>query len=259
MPTPPTDVLPGVPGWPELGGAGPDSGPVLPPVDVDLDALRGFVLPGPPVRRPLRWLPDARAHIQALAPEFGGQPAIDLLLAASIVCLRRDSTDAQALALFLRLLREEGGGFRTRLNLRWLRSVCDTLVDHGPTPEARAVAMCASTAVTLSVAQETERKLYTPRRPWPPRRAFGRGGALFDGLGTFHTETGDMIENFAARMHATAQLDPLAGPFALEVLARLRAADTALHRLDRIAGQPLVPVLPRAARRMLRWLTNRLL
>lgn len=256
LPSDPVPDLPDVPGWPGLRG----QGALLPPPDADLDPLRSFLLPMPKRIAPPRWHGDMRAHIAALAPEFGGHPAIDLLLAAAIVDIRRSGGTGPGLALFNRLLEGgEGEGFATRLSLRWLRSVCDTLADHGASPEIRATAMTGSTLVTLSVAGESERKLFAPRRPWPPRAAFSRGGALFDGLVSFHPESGDMLVNFAARVKALAARDPVAGPFVAQILHRLQQADTALNRLAGLSGQPMPPVLKGPGRKALRWLIRKLL
>ncbi|WP_112322749.1 hypothetical protein [Oceanibium sediminis] len=249
--------MPEVPGWPGLNGAGP----LLPPADIDFAPLRAIPVPGPRHQPPLGWRRDPRAHLLALAPEFAGQPMTDLLLAAAIVDIRRATGAGQGagLPLFTRLLEEEGPALLKRLTLRWLRSVSDTLADHGTNPATRAVAMTASSLVTLTVAAETERKLYTPRRPWPPRAAFSHGGLLFDGLRTFHSETGDMLDNFAARLETLAATDDTAGPVLREIHRRLRAGDTVLYRLSAIQGKPLPPTLGRAKRRLLAWLTRRFL
>lgn len=237
--------------------------PVLPPAGVDLATLAATPIPGP---RAPGWPgreADLAAHVARLRPEFGDTSEAAHLLAATIVVMRRDPADSHAAALFRRLTAEHGGDLAPQLSLRWLISVCDTVADlPSATLAERSLAMLAAALANTVKLAETERRLYHPPRPWPPRRRFAVGHEMFDGLKAFWPGRGDMVENLADRIAALidqAQAEGLAvAPFAGEVMIRLMSPDTVFGRFEMIRGGKKLPLVDDEVRAGLQALMRRL-
>ncbi|MEM7616205.1 MAG: hypothetical protein AAF245_14220, partial [Pseudomonadota bacterium] len=201
----------------------------LPAVDVPLPLFTRTPLPGPPGQTWAGRKPDLPQHFKALAGEFRGSSYLAYLVACTMVVVRRakdDTTRDHALALFQRCLDERHETLWPALNLRWLTSVADTLVDHGTTPQVRALAGAATLLANTAKLAETERAFYHPAPTWPPRHRFRNRTALFDGVITYGTKRGDMIGNLGARVEDLAALDPVAGALLREVFRRIQTEDT---------------------------------
>ncbi|MEP3688406.1 MAG: sulfotransferase family 2 domain-containing protein [Sulfitobacter dubius] len=212
----------------------------------DTCALEPFVdeiIPGKPTSAWAGRSENLVVHFQKLQPEFSGASRLSHLLACTIVVLRRAPNCTKALRLFWRIMDEQFEAIRSELSLRWLVSVADTVADMGRSPGERAVGMSASIYANTAKLHESELKLFYPKRPWPPRKRFSTGGNLFDGMLTYWTEKGDMIDNMFRRSLDIAALEPTAGKILIEVIERLRLGPTVYRRFKRIFGVKGPPMI----------------
>ncbi|TJZ88866.1 sulfotransferase family protein [Paracoccus gahaiensis] len=176
-------------------------------------------------------------HFRSLEPEFSGQPRLNHLLACIIVVLRRDPHNKLGLELFFKIVTEYGIDLANSLNIRWLSSVCDTLVDVGRNGEERAIAALGSSISALVKLSETERRVYYPRIPWPPRLKFSRGGHMYEGVIGFSPEKGDMIENLLGRLNNVLHESKPASIFSKELVTRLSEKHSTISRFKKITGE----------------------
>ncbi|MCV3272671.1 sulfotransferase family protein [Roseobacter sinensis] len=231
----------------------------LPDPDVALEPFVDCVIPGRPEASWAGRSKDLNAHFHKLQPEFSGSSRLSHLLACTIVVIRRDPACLPAQRLFWRILDEQFDAIRGELSLRWLVAIADTLTDLGRSDVERATALNASVFANSCKLYETELSVFYPERPWPPKARLSRGGPLFDGMITYWTEKGDMVENMFARSAAIAERTPVAGQVLMEVIERLRIGPTVYRRFGRIAGQPAVPLVTDEVRtRMQRMMKRRL-
>lgn len=182
-------------------------------------------------------------HFHQLQAEFGGKSRLSHLLSCCIVVIRRTKGQGPGLALFRRILIEHGLQICEEANMRWLTSICDTLVEFGETDIQRLVAFNGTLLANTVKLYETERRLFSPERPWPPKTTLKKGGEMFDGVITYWTERGDMIENMISRLEPLLQMDALAGEVVGELIARVMLQDTVFRRFAEIAGQPTKPLI----------------
>ncbi|SIS90734.1 sulfotransferase family 2 domain-containing protein [Paracoccus saliphilus] len=208
----------------------------LPAPDAELSVLLDDIIPGGKGRTWPNRKRNILEHFRNLEPEFRGCSRLSHLLACTIVVLRREPANATAQNLFHRLVGEHGAQLAGDLNLRWLASVCDTFLEMGRTGEDRAVAMTGSMTVALVKLGETERRLYYPSIPWPPKIRFRRGGEMFDGVISFWPERGDMIDNLLRRCDGILESDSPAAPFTAEIIARISNRNSSIARFRRTEG-----------------------
>ncbi|RJE78794.1 sulfotransferase family 2 domain-containing protein [Paracoccus sp. JM45] len=176
-------------------------------------------------------------HFRSLEPEFSGQPRLNHLLACVIVVLRRDPQNKIGLELFFKIVTQYGSELANSLNIRWLSSVCDTFVDVGRNSEERAIAALGSSISALVKLSETERRVYHPKVPWPPRLKFSRGGHMYEGVMGFSPEKGDMIDNLLSRLDSVLEGSKPASVFSRELVARLSEKHSTISRFKKIAGK----------------------
>lgn len=215
----------------------------LPDADCPLEPFADEIIPGRPGKTWAGRAKDLIDHFHQLQPEFSGASRLAHLLACTIVVLRRDPTCAPALKLFWRILDEQLDVIQSDLSLRWLVAISDTIADIGRNPAERTTAMNASILANTCKLYESELSVFYPKRPWPPKARVAAGGELFDGMLTYWTEKGDLIDNMFARSADIATLSPTAGKVLMEVIERVRKGPTVYRRFDRIFGQPAVPLL----------------
>ncbi|MRX50332.1 hypothetical protein GI374_07690 [Paracoccus sp. S-4012] len=242
--------------WPGLSATTPpkSSAAALPPPDADLAPFLEARIPGPEGPTWAGRRRDLARHFRDLQPEFAGRLRIAHLLACCIVALRRQPKSRAALTLFHRITAEHGPVVAPEMNLRWLTSVCDTFCDFG-TPRDRAIGLSGTLIANFVKLAETERRMFTAPRPWPPERAFVAGGPLFDGVICYWVGKGDMIANLLDRANAVLTMKAAAAPFTREVLGRLLEHDTVLRRMVEVNDGRVFPLAPKerleAARRMM--------
>jgi len=222
--------------WPAyFDGDLPEDAPLsrtLPVRGTPLEPFAEAVIPGPAGstwagrhRKPIN-------HFRALEPEFGGSTRLAHLLACCIVLLRRDPENGRARHLFQRITTRQGASVAPAMNLRWLTSVCDTFMDTAESPLDRSLGMTGTLLANTIKIAETERRMFSPPRPWPPKATFIRGGHLFDGVIAYWVGNGDMIENMLDRVLRTLPPESPATPFVHEVIKRCFAQDTTLGRIQ---------------------------
>ncbi|MHA3915319.1 sulfotransferase family 2 domain-containing protein [Halovulum sp. GXIMD14793] len=207
----------------------------LPAPDRNLDIFLTESVPGPsgptwPQRRP-----NLRKHFLRLQPEFAGKPRLAHLFACTIVTIRRSNGTA-GLDLFFRIAEDYHPQMQHDLNARWLVAVCDTFADHGRTPQQRAIGLAGSMLMNAVKLFETERHQYHPKRPWPPKSRIPGEAHLFDGLLAYWTKKGDLVDNMRKRVTDIAALDPIAGPYLVEIMQRVETNDTSFQRLAQLTG-----------------------
>ncbi len=202
--------------------------------------------------------PNLAKHMQKLQPEQSGNMRLTHLLLSSIVVLRRDPENVRARSLFHRILAEESEAVLPELTYRWLRSVGDTLSDHGATWADRMIGLCVTLMLMQVKLAETERKVYGPPRPWPPNKRWSKGGAILDGEKTYWIEKGDMVSNTWARLRnvLAAAPDCAAGPLLVETLSRIEAGNTPMGRLASMYGKPSPPLIAKPGRDAITQLIN---
>lgn len=215
----------------------------LPDIHVDLEPFSITTMPNVPKIGKMGRHQDLRKKYLFLRSSFSGQSHLSFLLACTIVALRRAPENKNIQSFFHRILSEHTDQICADLNLRWLVSVCDTLVDCGKSPAQIAIGFSGSALVNTVKIYETERAMYAPNIPWPPSKRFGYGGKLFDGVDAFSAPKGDMINNLIARAFTAAEGDAVAGAIMLEILARLQYRKTAFQRFKQIEGKDHVEVL----------------
>lgn len=221
--------------WPAyFAGDLPDDAPLhraLPHRDTPLAPFAVAIIPGTAERTWTGRHKNPVAHFRALEPEFGGSTRLAHLLACCCVVLRRDPANGRARHFFDRITAGHGAEVAAASNLRWLTSVCDTFMDVSDSPLNRSVAMTGTLLANTIKIAETERRMFSPRRPWPPKKSFIRGGALFDGVIAYWVGNGDMIENMIERCLRTLPPESPAAPFVRAIIERCFAHDTALGRI----------------------------
>ena len=220
-----------------------ESATALPDDRVDLDIFARDTIRG---KRGGTWpgrSENVNQHFHQLLPEFVGRSRLAHLLACCIVAIRKTKGRGPGLALFHRIIAEHTDQICSELNSRWLASVCDTLADHGQTGSQRALGLCGSLLASTVKLSETERRIFHPARPWPPKARLNDGGPLFDGVIGFWLEKGDMVKNLLQRIESVQKDDPIAGQFVLQLMYRLIQHDTVFRRITDLAGTKLPPLV----------------
>lgn len=236
-----------------------DAPQALPATACHLEVFADEIIPGSPDETWAGRSRDLIAHFRKLQPEFAGASRLSHLLACCIVTLRKAPDCQAAHSLFWRILDEQFDVIRSELSLRWLVAISDTIADFGRDPGEIAIGLNASVFANTTKLHESELKVFYPKRPWPPKKRLSTGGPLFDGMLTFWTEKGDMIDNMFTRATKTAALSPTAGKVLMEVIERLRKGPTVYNRFSRIAGAAQAPVLEDdTKRRLQRIMTKKL-
>lgn len=208
----------------------------LPPASIDLSVFQNSIVK---LEKKNTWSGREKSildHFRSLEPEFSGQPRLNHLLACIIVVLRRDPQNKLGLELFFKIVTDYGFDLATNLNIRWLSSVCDTFVDVGRDNEERAIAALGSSISAIVKLSETERRIYYPRIPWPPRLKFTRGGHMYEGVIGFSPEKGDMIDNLISRLNRVLDESKPASVFSQEIVSRLSEKHSSISRFRKLAG-----------------------
>jgi len=208
----------------------------LPAEDCDLELFNSAEIEYFAPRHNMHRLNCMVKKYHKLLPEFSRQSWLSFLLACSIAAVRRSGGNSSALSLFFRIMNQYGAEMAGSLSLRWLISVCDTFADWGETPQQRAIGFAGSSIGNAVKLYETELRIYHPSRSWPPKKKFGHGGVMFDGLETFYPQKGDTLDNLLQRAFDISQLDQKSGGFLLEILARIMLNKTAMSRMEALKG-----------------------
>ncbi len=212
-------------------------GEALPPLDVDLAALRDRpVLP--PEDDPD--LPRSGTSFSAkrvqLRKAFRHNSELLYLHGMLIANLRRRAFPDHAPALFHRLWAEEAPFLLAHLNLRWQVSAVTTFAEHGPSAEERRLATALSTLLNTMKLYEFER-LWSGRGPEQPFPLKARHpGPLPLEMEPYALQSGGLDVNMLAPLWRDAQDAPVLGPLARQLLEALMTdPGTIFRRLRRMA------------------------
>lgn len=120
-------------------------------------------------------------HLRALEREFAGDSRLDYYHAALIVLIRRDVQRRLAYEHFESMWRDQTD-YLCNLNLRWLISACDTIMEHAPDVADRTAGAMGSLLANTVKLYETER--YFSEVKFAPKSDLRSPVPLFDGLTT---------------------------------------------------------------------------
>lgn len=169
----------------------------------------------------LNRLPDTKANIENLRKEFIGMPRVCYTLAGVIVHLRRDPENIEHIQQFHKILEQYQDTLLEHLDVRWLLSICDTLVDIGD-PHRSAVAMnivqCVNgTNLHLTLLANAVNGNLDGNKLAQELKIPTWGGMI-----TADIPTGDMIYNMMTRLNAVIKHDPLLDSIWREIKSRGR-------------------------------------
>lgn len=186
-----------------------DFGPeTLPPLTVDLDAMRTCIVPASATSRQLgdpntSW---SRKRWQ-IAEEFVGSSELAFLNAQLISNLRKRGQPSHTAALFHRLWLEQSEHLIETLDLRWKVSSVQTFADHGETTVQREVGQALRMLFGMMKLYEFERSF----SGLAPDQAFKFGkrarAALPMEMETFSLTNGGLDINILAPVWSMAASD----------------------------------------------------
>jgi len=203
---------------------------------VDIEKFKQRLLAAGPVAYSTGQIRDVAQHLARLEAEFSGRPAPLLAHALVIVSIRRELDLEESLGEFFKLWKEQREFLLRELDIRWLKSACDTLADYGRTPAQRSLALATTILINIVKAYETERRQADTCGQSPG--FVNSRTVLFDGLRIFKIGWGDMVWNMAGRIRAAAGQDDLAGSILNEVFGRMHRYDTVLRRFLALNRKP---------------------
>jgi len=154
----------------------------------------------------LNRLSDIEQNIQAVRAEFIGMPEVCHRLVSHIIHLRRDPSSVLHQVEFYRLLTMYQSTLLEHMNVRWLLSICDTIVDIG-SPHQSAVAMNIVQCINRCNLDATimvncvDGRLYRNKLT-QEIKALTRGGRM-----TADVPTGDMLHNMMMRLETVVETD----------------------------------------------------
>lgn len=190
-----------------------------------------------PGREPRDQAQSARQHevrlpdkLVLLQRELQGEPMASLAHAALVVLIRREVALPDALVRYFRLWQSHEALLLEKLNLRWLVSAADTLVDHGRSPQEKAMAYATVLFVNTIKLYETER-VFSLRLD--PKQADHEGPQPhfdMDGVTAFRVAKGDTVGNMFQRKNRLMGDMGLAGKLLDQAMQRVNRLDTVYAR-----------------------------
>jgi hypothetical protein len=237
--------------WPpQTGAAGPTALPglaaraaarvghqpcddILPPHDVDLDALSHERLPDvaemPEVPRA-----DISDQARILEYHLRGKSRLSHLNALTISYLRRDTAHTEkARHLFHRIWREKGVELVNETSTRWLISTLQTFLDHGLNEAQRSIGTAGYFYANMIKIYEGERAIECLDPDALYRGDAPSTTSKFRGLDRYKVGASDLMLNTNALALEIAQRDAVAGLVLQEFLLRVSTAETVFSRHDR--------------------------
>jgi hypothetical protein len=215
-------------------------GEALPPLEVDLAALKAQIITRPDRKD----IPRARVmsgHMRKsleLIEEFEGEPALCHLHGLLIAHLRKREQPEHTMDLFTRIWREEHAFLIGHLDPRWLVSALATFGDHGQTETQRRVGQSLNVLLNMMKLYESER-LYSGFRPeqeFKLKRLVGAKLAI--NMDRFAILTGGLDVNLLARLWVDAGEDEVLKPLAHRLLNLLNEdRGTVFRRLKTLKGR----------------------
>ena len=128
----------------------------LPPLDCDFDPFKTALVTFDPNEAVPPAQTIARKY-HTVSQEFDGLSEFLLLHALLIAVSRHDDPPAQAIALFIRIWREEQAYLSDNLSTRWKVSALKTFADYGETEQDRRAAATLHVMISTMQIYESER------------------------------------------------------------------------------------------------------
>lgn len=206
----------------------PVDGEGLAPLSTDLAALRTQILPKAPPPLP-QYSSRHAAKEHELRCDLGGESELVLLHGLVVAHLRKRGFPDHAPDLFNKIWREQSDYLLSTLSTRWLISAVITFGEHGQTMSEQALGRELGMLFSLMKLYEFER-LFSGKRP---EEAFGLrkvDAELPLGMTPFSLATGGLDINLLAPIWQRAQAEPVMGPLACTLLARLNDDPGGLFR-----------------------------
>ena len=206
---------------------------ILPPRDVDLDALSQERLPEvaemPEVPRA-----DIRDQARILEYHLRGKSRLSHLNALTISYLRRDTAHTEkARHLFHRIWQEKGVELVNETSTRWLISTLQTFLDHGLNEAQRSIGTAGYFYANMIKIYEGERAIEGLDPDALYRGDTPSTAGKFRGLDRYKVGASDLMLNTNALALEIAQRDAVAGLVLEEFLLRVSTAETVFSRHDR--------------------------
>ena len=154
----------------------------------------------------LNRLSDIEKNIQAVRAEFIGMPEVCHQIVRHIIHLRRDCSNTEHAVAFFRLLTMYMPTLLEHLNVRWLLSICDTIVDIG-SPHQSAVAMNIVQCINRCNLDMTLAVNMVDGRLDQRKLAQEIKAPTWGGMITADVPTGDMLHNMMLRLETVVQSD----------------------------------------------------
>jgi len=173
------------------------------------------------IARNLNRLEDQEENISAIRNEFIGKPEVCHTLASHIVRLRRKPKDTEQQKLFTNLLDKYLDVFLKHYDIRWLLSICDTLVDIGD-PITGAVAMNIVQCINRCNLDSTILVNVVDGRLDGNKLANEIKVQTWGGMITADIPTGDMIYNMMNRLDSVVSKHELLWKIWCEIKNRSR-------------------------------------
>ena len=167
------------------------------------------IIPGDPAKRPrnLNRQPNIEDNIRAVRGEFIGKPAVCHSIAEHIIHLRRNTEDTKHRALFWERLSKYESVLLEHMDVRWLLSICDTVVDIGNHVQS-AVAMNIVQCINRCNLDSTIVANAVDGRLVGNKLSHEIKVPTWGGMITADVPTGDMIYNMMCRLDKVVSRDP---------------------------------------------------
>jgi len=204
-------------------------GEALEPLDCDLVALAGTVLPASPLPLP----EGASRHAQKkneLEHDLAGKSALALLNGLLIAHMRKRRFPSHAPHLFHRVWTEHSSDLLAELSTRWLISSVITFGEAGTSEDERCLAREMGMLFSLMKLYEYER-LYSglpPEKPFALRNRVAADLPL--DMPGFSLISGGLDINLLAPLWDRALRQPVLGPLACHLLEKLNMDNGTLFR-----------------------------
>ena len=179
------------------------------------------IITGTPAKN-LNRVKDTEKNIAGVKAEFVGKPLVCHELVKHIIYLRREIDVEQNKEAFYNLLDKYMDELFENYDLRWLLSICDTLVDIGDDVQS-ATAMNLVLSINYLNIMESVRDITNDGNPniEKLRRNPGNKRPTFDGMIACDMYHGDMMYNLIRRLNTVIERDTLVNELWQEIKHRL--------------------------------------
>jgi hypothetical protein len=165
------------------------------------------IIPGDAPQRNLNRQADIHKNIQAVRAEFVGKPEICHAIVSNIIHLRRNPENWEHRAQFWERLHHYEDILLEHMDVRWLLSICDTIVDIGDHVQS-ATAMNIVQCINRCNLDTTILVNCADGRLDGNRLAHEIKVPTWGGMITADVPTGDMIYNMQTRLDTVIARDP---------------------------------------------------